>query len=94
MKINWAPESVADEVVQNVNTLLATAPGTVPLSRDMGTPQDVVDQPIPAIAARLQASVIKAVRTYEPRAAISAVRIAATVDGKVSITAEMSGVKP
>lgn len=88
MAINWAPTE-AEEVVQNVRTLLVTAPGTVPLSRLMGTPQDVVDQPESAVGARLQADVIKAVRTYEPRVKVQKVKLTATSDGKLTATAEL-----
>ena len=92
MKVNWSP-TPAEEVVQNVRTLLATAPGTVPLARAMGTPQDVIDQPQNAVGARLQADVIKAVRLYEPRAEIKSVKLSASSDGKLVATAELVGVK-
>lgn len=83
--INWNP-TTAQEVVQNVETLLATEPGTVPFSRAMGTPQDIVDQPESIAGAQLQAAVIKAVRTYEPRAPIKSVTVIATADGVLSAT--------
>lgn len=88
MSINWSPTS-AEEVVQNVSTLLKTEPGSVPLARALGTPQDVVDQPMSVAAALLQADVIKAVRTYEPRVAIKAVRLANDGDGRLIATAEI-----
>lgn len=90
MSINWSP-TPAEEVVQNVETLLKTAPGTVPLARAMGTPQDVIDDPMSAVAARLGADVIKAVRTYEPRVSIKAVSLASDGDGKLIATAEIEG---
>jgi phage baseplate assembly protein W len=90
MPINWSPTSV-EEVVQNVTTLLATAPGTVPLSRAMGTPQDVIDEPQSSAGARLQADVIKAVRTYEPRVSVRRVRLSADADGHLVATAELVG---
>lgn len=90
--INWSP-TTAEEVVQNVNTLLKTEPGSVPLSRQLGTPQDVVDQPESLVGAQLSASIIKAVRTYEPRAAITGVALSATADGKLKVTTQLSGVK-
>lgn len=86
--INWSPTAV-EEVVQNVETLLATAPGTVPFARAMGTPQDVIDQPESAAGARLQADVIRAVRTYEPRVAIKSVALSADSDGKLVATATL-----
>lgn len=86
--INWAP-TPAEEVVQNVATLLATAPGTVPLSRALGTPQDVIDLPQSAAGARLQADVIRAVSTYEPRVAIKSVTLSASADGRLVATATL-----
>lgn len=88
MIVNWSP-SPLEEVVQNVETLLATAPGTVPLSRALGTPQDVIDLPESTAGARLQADVIKAVRTYEPRVAIKSVALTAGDDGKLVATATL-----
>jgi phage baseplate assembly protein W len=88
--INWSP-TPAEEVVQNVETLLATEPGSVPLARAMGTPQDVVDQPQSAAGARLQADVIRAVRTYEPRVTVRAVRLDGDADGRLVATAELVG---
>lgn len=88
MLINWSP-TPGEEVVQNVRTLLVTAPGTVPLARAMGTPQDVVDQPQSAVGARLQADVIKAVRTYEPRVRVQEVTLAADADGKLVATVKV-----
>jgi phage baseplate assembly protein W len=92
MSINWAP-TTAEEVVQNVRTLLVTAPGSVPLSRALGTPQDVVDLPESAVGARLQADVIRAVRTYEPRAKVTSVTLVIAGDGKLAATVALEGVK-
>lgn len=88
MSINWSPTPV-EEVVQNVRTLLATAPGTVPLSRAMGTPQDTLDTPESAAGARLQAAVVLAVKAYEPRVKVKRVRVTATADGVLAATAEL-----
>lgn len=88
MSINWSPTPV-EEVVQNVRTLLATAPGTVPLSRAMGTPQDTLDTPESAAGARLQADVVRAVKIYEPRVKVKRVRVTAAADGVLAATAEL-----
>lgn len=90
MSINWSP-TVAEEVVQNVRYLLVTAPGTVPLSRAMGMPQNLVDAPVSVAGAKLQAAAIKAVRTYEPRAKIKAVRLTTNADGFLGAVAELVG---
>lgn len=86
--INWAP-TTTEEVVQNVNTLLATEPGTVPLARALGTPQDVVDEPQSVLGAQLQADVIKAVRTYEPRVAVSSVQLKTNANGVLKATVNL-----
>jgi phage baseplate assembly protein W len=88
MSINWAP-TTTEEVIQNLDTLLATEPGSVPFARAMGTPQDVVDMPESIAGAQLQAAVIKAVRTYEPRVGIQSVKLTATADGKLSVTLDV-----
>lgn len=87
--IDWAPATVGEEVAQNIRYLLRTAPGSVPLSRAMGTPQDVIDTPISAAGARLQADVIRAVRTYEPRVKVKRVTVAADLAGTLAATAEI-----
>lgn len=89
--INWAPATVLDEVLQCVNTLLGTAPGSVPLTRALGTPQDALDTPENAAGARLQADAIRAVRTYEPRVAIRSLTLTATSDGKLTAVAKLVG---
>jgi phage baseplate assembly protein W len=88
MAINWSP-TPGEEVAQNVRCLLKTAPGTVPMARDLGTPQDVLDTPVSAAGARLQADVVRAVRTYEPRVKVKRVTLTADSDGRVVATAEI-----
>ncbi len=86
--INWSPTQ-GEEVAQNVRQLLKTAPGTVPLSRALGTPQDALDTPESAAGARLQADVIRAVKTYEPRVKVRRVRLSANSDGHLVAIAEL-----
>lgn len=86
--INWSP-TPGEDPVQCVRQLLKTEPGTVPLSRALGTPQDMVDQPMSAAGARLQAAVIRAVRTYEPRVKVERVRLTANADGRLEAVAEL-----
>jgi phage baseplate assembly protein W len=89
--INWSP-TTAQEVVQNVETLLKTAPGTVPLARALGTPQDLVDAPETFAAANIEAAAIRAIRTYEPRVSLKTLELTATPAGK--LTAHFEIVKP
>ena len=86
--INWQPSAV-EEVMQCVRVLLSTSPGTVPLSRALGTPQDLVDQPESMVGAQLQAAVIRAVRTYEPRVKVKRVRLSLDSDGRLLAVADV-----
>lgn len=88
MIINWKP-TPSEEVMQCVRTLLTTAPGTVPMSRTLGTPQDVVDSPESAAAAKLAADVIQAVKTFEPRVRVKRVRTTGDQTGRLVATAEV-----
>lgn len=72
--IIWAPMTEAEEVAQNVRTILSTLPGTVPLSRDLGAAVEV-DGPINAVAARLKAAALTSIRRYEPRARVQRVTV-------------------
>lgn len=86
--INWNP-SPGEEVAQCVRALLKTAPGSVPFARGLGTPQDLLDEPQSIAGAQLQAAVISAVRTYEPRVDVPRVTLSATADGVLSATVEI-----
>ena len=68
--INFCPETVAEEVVQNVRTIVATMVGTVPLDRDFGFSWEAVDRPLPVAQMLVKSAVYEAVQKYEPRAVI------------------------
>ena len=72
--IAWNPDP-QEEIAQNVRTLLATAPGTVPLARAMGAAV-AVDGPQNESLGRIRAAAATTIRRYEPRARIK--RITAT----------------
>ncbi len=88
MRINWSPTPV-EELEQCVRALLATAPGTVPLSRQLGTPQDVLDTPASLAGARLRADVAAALRAWEPRVKVKRIPLSTTADGKLVATVEI-----
>lgn len=68
--IDFAPDTVASEVIQNVRALLATMAGTVPLDRDLGVSWSFVDAPMPQAVARVNAEVVRKIQRYEPRARV------------------------
>jgi phage baseplate assembly protein W len=71
--INFCPETVAEEVVQNVRTIVATMVGTVPLDRDFGFSWEAVDRPLPVAQMLVKSAVYEAVQKYEPRAVIDGI---------------------
>jgi len=68
--ITLAPESLAEEVMQNITMILSTAKNTAPLAREFGLTARFVDMPTPAAEAILVAEVLDAVEEYEPRAEV------------------------
>ena len=72
--INFFPATVAEEVVQNVRTILATRVGTVPLDRAFGTAWDMIDQPLPAAMQLARADIFDAVERFEPRAVVQSIK--------------------
>ena len=69
-KINIAPESVVEEVLQNISMILETVKNTVPLNRDFGLSSRFLDMPTPAAEAVLVSELYDAIEEYEPRAEI------------------------
>ena len=68
--VDFCPQTVAAEVVQNVRTILATRVGTVPFDRAFGADWDMVDRPLPVAQQLARAAFFDAVQKYEPRAVV------------------------
>ena len=81
--IDFAPESVEAEVMQNVRTILATRRGTVPLDRALGISWDHLDAPLPVAKIHTMSDVIDALRAYEPRAVIENVEILSDTEASI-----------
>jgi len=71
--INLAPQTVIEEVVQNVAMIISTPQFTVPLMREFGLPMRFIDKPIQAARSLLIAEIYDAIEKYEPRAIIQSV---------------------
>lgn len=65
--IDFAPGNVYTEIAQNVRTILTTQKYTVPLNRNFGLNNTLVDDAIPATKAKLTAEIIAAIQKYEQR---------------------------
>lgn len=88
LPINFAPNSLVDEIAQNVRTILNTVKYSVPLDRDFGISVNIVDAPIaPSIEAQLYSDVLDVIRTYEPRVNLEALDIKSEIDGELYVEA-------
>lgn len=72
-RINPAPESREEEILQNLTTLLSTPKFTVPLDRDFGLSQQFVDKPFPAAQSLFIAEILDVIEKYEPRVKVERV---------------------
>jgi phage baseplate assembly protein W len=88
--INWSPTE-AEEVRQNVSTILKTQKGSVPFSRDLGIEQDLIDAPVSVGAAQLVGEAVRQVRKYEPRAKLTPISVEADADGRLAVTTKLEG---
>ncbi|TYA10936.1 lysozyme [Paenibacillus faecis] len=69
--VNFSPASTAEEVGQNIRTIIGTSLGSAPGSREIGTDYTgLVDEPIPILRARLSGIITAAIMEQEPRARI------------------------
>ena len=71
--INFAPATIAEEVMQNVRMIISTVKYSVPMDRAFGIDGAIVDRPINIAKAHLTNEIFRAVRRYEPRATIEAI---------------------
>ena len=73
-KVDFAPSSVAKEVLQNVRTILDTIVGTVPLERNIGISWDYVGKPMPVAMDMMRVAVNNAIASQESRAKILSIK--------------------
>ncbi|MNO15527.1 Lysozyme [compost metagenome] len=65
----------AEEVRQNIRTIVSTIMGTCPFYRQFGIDSEIIDLPTHAAAALLEVSIIDAIAEYEPRALVTGVEV-------------------
>ena len=71
--VNFAPETTAEEILQNIRTILVTRVGTVPLDRDFGLSWEHLDKPYPVARSLMTAAVVEAIEKYESRVTVDSV---------------------
>lgn len=70
IKINLAPATITEEILQNLSMILQATKNAVPLCRNFGLSGSVIDKPIPVAETLIVGELYEAVEKYEPRAKI------------------------
>lgn len=78
--IDFAPATEAEEILQNIQTILATLAGSVPLDREFGV-EGYVDQPMAKAQAMMASDILIKIKRYEPRAAVTSITFTQEADG-------------
>jgi phage baseplate assembly protein W len=90
MVVNLAPETVVEEVMQNITMILLTLKNTAPLDRNFGLSARFLDKPTPAAESILVGEVHDAIEQYEPRAEILGVFFERNeMQGKINVRVEV-----
>ncbi len=62
-----------EQIKRNVELILSTVKGSVPLNRDFGLDISFVDMPTAKVAALARKQIYEQVKKYEPRATIKSI---------------------
>lgn len=65
--INMEPQTVEEEIMQNVAVILATPKFSVPLDRGLGMNMNFLDKPVPSAKVLAIGDVMDAIEEGEPR---------------------------
>lgn len=88
--VSFSPKSVAEEVAQNIRTIIATPLGAAPLARDIGLDHSAVDMPIPVAQSLIMSALVAAIAEQEPRAQVINVTFGSETDGKLQPIVQFS----
>lgn len=83
--IDFSPQTLMAEVSQNLRSIITTPKHSVPMFRDFGLSENIVDSPMNEAAAKIKSEIIMACRKYEPRAKIKRVDFEPGHDGKLGV---------
>lgn len=74
MIVNFAPQTLEEEVRQNIACIMETVAGSVPLDRSFGLDSTIVDLPMNIVQSQMTNRIIAAIQAYEPRIIVNEVR--------------------
>lgn len=81
--ISLIPDTELAEILQNVQTIISTMKGTIPLDREFGIDSRVIDLPMHVAQAKLSSEIFQAIKHYEPRVTIEDISFTATLEGRL-----------
>lgn len=81
--ISLAPDTELAEILQNVQTIISTMKGTIPLDREFGIDGRVIDLPMHVAQAKLSNEIFQAIKHYELRVTIEDISFTATLEGRL-----------
>lgn len=84
--VNLMPATEYEEIIQNVQMILATMKGTVPLDRSFGIDGRFLDEPTGVVQARAAAEITSAINSQEPRARVKKVFFDGDLAGSFGIS--------
>ena len=87
--IDFAPATVAEEVLQNVRCILATMKYSEPLDRDLGLSATYLDAPMEKSKAKMVSDIILAIAENEPRAAVTNITFEPDIDGILRVKVQV-----
>lgn len=83
--VDFAPGDLLSEVSQNIRSIITTPKGSVPIFREFGLDENIVDMPVNSSLAKIRSEIILAVKKFEPRAKISRINFEHGNDGRLSV---------
>lgn len=92
-EVNIMPASELEEIIQNVQMIVSTMRGTVPLDRAFGIDTRWLDEPTNVVQARAVGEITSAVNKQEPRARVQKVFFTGELDGSTNITVRIEVVE-
>jgi len=80
MIVNFAPNTIAEELDQNIKCIIETITGSVPLARSFGVDQTDVDAPVNFVQSQMANKIITAIQEQEPRVVVDSITFAIDED--------------
>ena len=81
--IKFFPDTLAEEILQNVYTIITTQKFSVPLDREFGMDAAMLDKPVNKSQNVLKAEIVQTVRKFEPRARITKIDFDTDLNGRL-----------